>query len=174
MRQLAMAHDSGTIFRIGKNGAPIKGVRPAVRSIIALAFDENINTIPFMEKRRGYLMIEVIIGLSIFALVAGVVTQGFLVGLKLYSDVDDGDPQESVITFILTNRIKSSMGTDASMEAGFGSEKWKMEIKAKNQIANIGQKLYAFNVSVAKIVDSQGNRIDRPQAQEYHIFRYLP
>lgn len=127
-----------------------------------------------MVKRRGYLLIEVIIGLSIFALFAGVVTQGFLVGLKLYGETDDTDPNAGVIAAVLTNRIKSSMGPETSLEMGFDSEKWKMDIKAKSQISNISQKLYAFSVNVAKITDTQGNRLDHALPQEYHIFRYLP
>jgi hypothetical protein len=169
-----MANRPGTISGTEKNGPPIEGIRPALRPIIALAFGEKIHSMEPMFKQRGYLLIEVIIGLSIFALVAGVVTQGFLVGLKLYGEADDADPNEGVITAILTNRIKSSMGTDASMEMGLGSEKWKMDIKGKNQVPNVSQKLYALNVSVTKITDSQGNRIDHPTSQTYSIFRYIP
>ncbi|MDR1303242.1 MAG: type II secretion system GspH family protein [Puniceicoccales bacterium] len=127
-----------------------------------------------MAKRRGYLLIEVIIGLSIFALFAGVVTQGFLVGLKLYGEADEADPNAGVIAAVLTNCIKSSMGPDASIEMGLDAEKWKMDIKAKSQVPNISQKLYAFSVNVAKTADSQGNRSDQATHQEYHIFRYLP
>ncbi|MDR0590653.1 MAG: prepilin-type N-terminal cleavage/methylation domain-containing protein [Puniceicoccales bacterium] len=127
-----------------------------------------------MVKRRGYLLIEVIIGLSIFALFAGVVTQGFLVGLKLYGEADDADPNAGVIAAVLANRIKSSTGPDTSIEMGFDAEKWKMDIRAKGQVSNISQKLYAFSVNVAKIADIQGNRSDRAAPQEYHIFRYLP
>ncbi|MDR3317614.1 MAG: prepilin-type N-terminal cleavage/methylation domain-containing protein [Puniceicoccales bacterium] len=124
--------------------------------------------------RKGYLLIEVIIGLSIFALVTGVVTQGFLTGLKLYGEADDADPNESVVAPMLINRITNKTDLNAPIEIGLGKEKWKVEVKAKNQISSVSQKLYALDIGITKSIDLNGRNIDPPLEKAYHIFRYMP
>ncbi|MDR2807149.1 MAG: prepilin-type N-terminal cleavage/methylation domain-containing protein [Puniceicoccales bacterium] len=125
-------------------------------------------------NRRGYLLIEVIIGLSIFALVAGVVTQGFLVGLDLYKNASDADPNEGIIATILVNRIKNSMSAGSSFEIGLGQEKWKLTLKEKTPIASISPQLYALAISIAKIAERGSDKpIDKPIEKEYAIFRHF-
>ncbi|MDR0678562.1 MAG: hypothetical protein LBF44_03440, partial [Holosporaceae bacterium] len=60
------------------------------------------------------MLIEVILGLSIFALFAGGVTQIFLMGLQLYQESTD-DPNEAVIFMALVNRIQKGKETAGSL-----------------------------------------------------------
>jgi hypothetical protein len=125
-------------------------------------------------SRKGYLLIEVIIGLSIFTLVAGAVTQGFLVGLKLYDESEKVDLNEGIITNILLNRIKKTTDANSPVNAKFGPEEWKAEVITKSPVKEISQNLYALNVEVAKTIDAQGNRLEHPTGKKYAVFRYLP
>ncbi|MDR1435546.1 MAG: hypothetical protein LBI77_04045 [Puniceicoccales bacterium] len=126
-------------------------------------------------NRRGYLLIEVIIGLSIFALTTGAITQGFLLGLKMYKMTDSVDPNEAVITTTLINRIKSSMDpTGSSIVMKFGkNETWKLELRQKTSVANISPSLCYLKIVVTKTRDSEGTKIDQPEEKEYTIFRHL-
>lgn len=116
-------------------------------------------------------MIEVIVGLSLFALVTGIVTEGFLIGLKLYKDADV-DPNEAVITTMLINRIKNNT-TKATMHF-IGQEEWDIEVKNPINPISGTAKLYALNISIAKLKDSHGNAVTPIEKKEYNIFRYLP
>ncbi|MDR1906852.1 MAG: hypothetical protein LBQ03_01375 [Puniceicoccales bacterium] len=123
-------------------------------------------------NRKGYLLIEVIFGLSLFALVAGVVTQGFLVGLKLFREAGGTDPNEAVITTLLINRIKTTT-TGTPIKMHFGSEEWQIKVDTAENIKNISPQLYALNIGIAKVVNAQGKSIASPIEKKYHIFRYL-
>jgi hypothetical protein len=122
--------------------------------------------------RKGYLLIEIIFGLSLFALVAGVVTQGFLIGLKLYRDAGT-DSNEAVITMLLINRIKKAT-SGATTSIKLNEEEWQVRIENASELAKALPGLWALNINVAKIKDSKGNNVQPLEEKKYNIFRYLP
>ncbi|MDR0740736.1 MAG: hypothetical protein LBF34_03440 [Puniceicoccales bacterium] len=122
--------------------------------------------------RKGYLLIEVILGLSVFALAAGVVTHGFLLGLNLHKNAGI-DSNEAVVTTLLINRIKqATVGTTFSIK--LDKEEWELKLEKANAITTgVLSNLWALDISVAKIKDFKGNGVLREE-KKYSIFRYLP
>jgi hypothetical protein len=124
-------------------------------------------------RRKGYLLIEIVFALSLFALVAGVVSQGFLFGLKLYKKSKNNNSNEGVITTLLINRIKEPKVGDL-IEMTFGQESWRLRIDELTKVARISNSLNALAIKVSKTIDAKGNPVAAPEEKEYHIFRYFP
>jgi hypothetical protein len=123
--------------------------------------------------RKGYLLIEVIFGLSLFAMIAGIVTHGFLIGLRLFREART-DSSEAVVTMLLINRIKrnnAARGTNIPIK--LGREEWQLNIENANLVANNVPDLWALGVAIAKLKDSAGNNVPLEE-KKYNIFRYLP
>jgi hypothetical protein len=141
-----------------------------------------------MKSKRGYLLIEVILALSIFALFAGSVTQMFLLGLKFYNDSTDG-PNEATISMVLINRIKKehvgSGATGTSIElpfqplpdSGTDEEGWRLQIESAQEIPSItpknGAKFYALKVKIGKIPTSSTESSPLLNEKTYEIFRCI-
>jgi hypothetical protein len=147
-----------------------------------------------IKNRRGYLLIEVILGLSIFAIFAGCVTQIFLLGFKLHATVTE-DPNEGFITNILINRIKSGSvnpNTEIGLPIHYDAkskyeEKWVLKVKGSTDISerlfpgrnrdSNGGKLYALEIEVQKTEHRDFSKPDSPskelEKKTYKIFRYV-
>jgi hypothetical protein len=97
------------------------------------------------EQRNGYLLIEVILALSIFALFAGGVTQIFLMGLQLYQESTD-DANEAVISMAPVNRIQKGKETAGSLiELSFHCKDnqeniWKLKAEESHELKGASPK----------------------------------
>ncbi|MDR0418464.1 MAG: hypothetical protein LBH08_03465 [Puniceicoccales bacterium] len=136
------------------------------------------------RSEKGYLLIEVILGLSIFALFAGGVTQMFLIGLQLYQTSVD-DPNEAVVAVALINRIQKGKEVVGSLiELPFHykndqEEMWKLKVEESHELKGIfpkaETKLYALKVSIGR-TSTNANTSRNPLVSEeksYEIFRCI-
>ncbi|MDR1590750.1 MAG: hypothetical protein LBR92_02010 [Puniceicoccales bacterium] len=138
--------------------------------------------------RKGYLLIEIIFALALFGVTAGVVTNGFLIGLRLREKADT-NRNEAVVTTMLINRINRMPTSNnapnapnapttirSEIEMHFGKEKWRLKIAPGSQylVGGTFPKLFACDIKVAQIEDFNGNKIASPEEKEYHIFRHIP
>ncbi|MDR1366868.1 MAG: hypothetical protein LBJ13_03110 [Puniceicoccales bacterium] len=137
-----------------------------------------------LGRRKGYLLIEVILGLSIFALFAGGVTQMFLIGLQLYQTSTD-DPNEAVISVALINRIqkgKETVGSSIELPFHYKNNQediWKLKVEESHELKGIfpkaEAKLYALKVSIGKTSANANASGNSPTFEEktYEIFRCI-
>ena len=104
------------------------------------------------SKSRAFLLIEVIFALSLFAIFAGAITQGFMTGLNVRNQSDANlDPNDLIKINLLIDRIQSehskNNSSDIKVEAEFptsdktlqkDAEKWTLTVKNKKEIKSIG------------------------------------
>lgn len=131
-------------------------------------------------KRDGYLLIELIIAISIFGLLAGVATQGILLGLAMNSHTPEiREGNTTVLTNCLINKIRKATATPGNTVAlkhptanDRGNEEWSLKINDVKSPSNlIGgsvpiKNLYSLDVEIKNLKDIT--------AKKYTIFRYLP
>lgn len=131
-----------------------------------------------VRKNKAFLLIEVIVALSIFALLAGAITQGFLTGMKMRSSVEVRDESnEAVITNMLINKIEKTSLPPASKpikvsiplegEKKDQEDTWQLVVKESKKIF-ASNNLYALKVEISKTPSSPG---ETPKV--YNIFRYI-
>ncbi|MDR2201125.1 MAG: hypothetical protein LBN94_03390 [Puniceicoccales bacterium] len=129
-------------------------------------------------NRKGYLLIEIIIGLSIFLLAAAAITQGILVGLKIHQGISARDPNEALIATSLINCFhpinprNPINAREFSMEFMADSnilEKWEIKSSQSEQSGTSIPKLYALNIHIQKVEPKP----EGPQTT-YPVFRYFP
>lgn len=138
-----------------------------------------------MERRqKGYLFVEVMIGLAVFTLFAGAVAQTFTAGLRLFQE--ETDPNDAIMAMTLINRIKernipATDGAEVTIEmpltyqGGGQNETWKMVATRKKLIdlfnpdnAPSGTKGLCY--LEAKITRTAGRKTE--EKGTYPIFRY--
>lgn len=103
----------------------------------------------FLFKNRAFLLIEVIFALSLFAIFAGAITQGFMTGLNVRSQSGVSvNPNDIVkINLLIDNITLKHIQEKEKIELSFPVldensqnkiEKWELNIKNSKEIKTIG------------------------------------